>query len=129
MLADMQKHIQELDDTITSGMTDRTMMIVQEIVKMLEEEQSKEEENQKSDVVKMMEAAETALSSIAGDEDGQFLELLEKLEKTIAHSRLTLDKVKTEDAAFLERLEQLGKMLMEKLTKMPDNVNGSLREK
>ena len=129
MLADMQKHIQELDDTITSGMTDRTMMIVQEIVKMLEEEQSKEEENQKSDVVKMMEAAETALSSIAGDEDGQFLELLEKLEKTLAHSRLTLDKVKADNTAVLERLEQLGKMLMEKLTKMPDNVNGRLREK
>ena len=55
----MQKHIQELDDTITSGMTDRTMMIVQEIVKMLEEEQSKEEENQKSDVDKMMEARVT----------------------------------------------------------------------
>ena len=126
MLADMQKHIQELDDTITSGMTDRTMMIVQEIVKMLEEEQSKEEENQNSYVVKMMEAAETALSSIAGDEDG---ELLEKLEKTLVHSRLNLDKVKADNTAVLERLEQLGKMLMEKLTKMPDNVNGRLREK
>ena len=126
MLADMQKHIQELDDTITSGMTDRTMMIVQEIVKMLEEEQSKEEENQKSDVDKMMEAAETSLNSIAGDEDG---ELLEKLEKTLVHSRLTLDKVKADNTAVLERLEQLGKMLMEKLTKMPDNVNGRLREK
>ena len=124
MLADMQKHIQELDDTITSGMTDRTMMIVQEIVKMLEEEQSKEEENQKSDVDKMMEAAETALSSIAGDG-----ELLEKLEKTLAHSRLTLDKVKADNTAVLERLEQLERMLMEKLTKMPDNVNGRLREK
>ena len=122
----MQKHIQELEDTITSGMTDRTMMIVQEIVKMLEEEQSKEEENQKSDVDKMMEAAETALSSIAGDGDG---ELLEKLEETLVHSRLTLDKVKTDNTAVLERLEQLGKMLMEKLTKMPDNVNGRLREK
>ena len=126
MLADMQKHIQELDDTITSGMTDRTMMIVQEIVKMLEEEQSKEEENQKSDVDKMMEAAETSLNSIAGDEDG---ELLEKLEKTLVHSRLTLDKVKADNTAVLERLEQLGKMLMEKLTKIPDNVNGRLREK
>ena len=124
MLADMQKHIQELDDTITSGMTDRTMMIVQEIVKMLEEEQSKEEENQKSDVDKMMEAAETALSSIAGDG-----ELLEKLEKTLVHSRLTLDKAKTDNTAVLERLEQLERMLMEKLTKMPDNVNGRLREK
>ena len=124
MLADMQKHIQELDDTITSGMTDRTMMIVQEIVKMLEEEQSKEEENQRFDVVKMMEAAETALSSIAGDG-----ELLEKLEKTLVHSRLTLDKVKADNTAVLERLEQLERMLMEKLTKMPDNVNGRLREK
>ena len=126
MLADMHRHIQELDDTITSGMTARTMMIVQEIVKMLEEEQSKEEENQKSDVDKMMEAAETSLNSIAGDEDG---ELLEKLEKTLVHSRLTLDKVKADNTAVLERLEQLGKMLMEKLTKMPDNVNGRLREK
>ena len=122
----MQKHIQELDDTITSGMTDRTMMIVQEIVKMLEEEQSKEGENQKSDVDKMMEAAETALSSIAGDENGEFLE---KLEKTLVHSRLTLDKAKTDNTAVLERLEQLERMLMEKLTKMPDNVNGRLREK
>ena len=93
---------------------------------MLEEEQSKEEENQKSDVDKMMEAAETALSSIAGDENGEFLE---KLEKTLVHSRLTLDKAKTDNTAVLERLEQLERMLMEKLTKMPDNVNGRLREK
>ena len=125
VLVDMQRHIQELDDTITSGMTDRSMNIVQEIVKMLDEEQSKEGENQKSDFSKIMDAADTTFNSIARDENSK---LVENLEKLLVDTRFTLSQVKSENTIVGEELEQQRKALMEKLTKMPDDVDDSFNE-
>ena len=127
VLGDMNRHIQELDDAITMRMTDRTMIIVQEIVKMLLEEQSKEGGRVKDEISKMNEVVDNIFKSISTDTNS---EMLDNVEEIVAATRETLNTVKLENASVMERLDKLRQSLIEQLSKMPDaeDVSNCLKE-
>ena len=127
MLGDMNRHIQELDDAITMRMTDRTMIIVQEIVKMLLEEQSKEGGRVKDGISKMNEVVDNIFKSISTDTNS---EMLDNVEEIVAATRETLNTVKLENVSVMERLDKLRQSLIEQLSKMPDaeDVSNCLKE-
>ena len=113
----MNRHIQELDDTIMTRMMDRVMTMVQEIVKMLEGEQSKEGIQVKSELGKMKEVVDTIFKSISSDANS---ELVGNLEDILATTRKTLNTVKLDSAVVMERLDHLRQTFNEQLSKMSD---------
>ena len=113
----MNRHIQELDDAITMRMTDRTMIIVQEIVKMLLEEQSKEGGRVKDEISQMNEVVDNIFKTISTDKNSG---MLDNVEEIVAAARETLKTVKLENASVMERLDNLRQSLIEQLSKMPD---------
>ena len=117
VLGDMNRHIQDLDDAITTRMTDRTMIIVQEIVKMLQEEQSKEGDQVRCEISKTNEVADTIFKSISSETNS---ELLENVEEILAATRVTINKVRLDNASVMERLDHLRQSLIEQLSKMTD---------
>ena len=122
VLGDMNRHIQELDDTIMTRMMDRVMIIVQEIVKMLEGEQSKEGIQVKSEIGKMKEVVDTIFKSISSDANS---ELVGNLEDMLATTRQTLNTVKLDNAVVMERLDHLRQTFIEQLSKMSDADDAS----
>ena len=120
VLADMNRHIQELDDTIMTRMMDRVIWLVQEIVKMLEGEQSKGGDQVKSEIGKIEEVVDTIFKSISTDANS---ELVENLEEILARTSKTLNTVKLDNAIVMERLDHLRQSLIEQLSKMPDQDN------
>ena len=117
VLGDMNKHIQDLDDAITTRMTDRTMIIVQEIVKMLQEEQSKEGDQVRVEISKLNEVADTIFESISSETNS---ELLENVEEILAATRVTLNMARLGNASVMERLDHLRQSLIEQLSKMTE---------
>ena len=73
VLGDMNRHIQDLDDAITTRMTDRTRIIVQEIVKMLQEEQSKEGDQVRVEIGKINELVDTIFKSVSSKANSELL--------------------------------------------------------
>ena len=122
MLGDMNRHIQDLDDTIMTRMMDRVMTMVQEIVKMLEGEQSKEGIQVKSELGKMKEVVDTIFKSISSDANS---ELVGNLEDILATTRKTLNTVKLDSAVVMERLDHLKQTFIEQLSKMSDADDAS----
>lgn len=127
VLSDVNRHIQELDDSITMRMTDRTMIIVQEIVKMLQEEQSKEGDQVKDEISKMNKVVDTIFKSISTDTTSG---MLDNVEEILAATRVTLNTVKLDNASVIERLDNLRQSLIGQLSKMPgaEDVSDCLNE-
>ena len=124
VLADMNRHIQELDDTIMTRMMDRVIWLVQEIVKMLEGEQSKGEDQVKSEIGKIEEVVDTIFKSISSDDANS--ELVDNLEEILARTRKTLNTVKLDNVIVMERLDHLRQSLNEQLSKLPDRDDASV---
>ena len=97
------------------------MIIVQEIVKMLEGEQSKEGIQVKSEIGKMKEVVDTIFKSISSDANS---ELVGNLEEILATTRKTLNSVKIDNAVVMERLDHLRHTFID-LSKMSDADDAS----
>ena len=123
VLADMNRHIQELDETIMTRMMDRVIWLVQEIVKMLEGEQSKGGDQVKSEISKIEEVVDTIFKSTSSDENS---ELVENLEEILARTSKTLNTVKLDNVIVMDRLDHLRQSLNEQLSKLPDRDDASV---